>query len=236
MFTCILFTCILFVIADDVETDFTKYENVVLAFIELMTIFEDNVPKERLENIKNRCMAVADERFRECIKTANTVNKFFTLLSENRLYCNWINILLVEITAIASSCKKLKKLVDSYKKAIHSRTLRQVWKYIPQQCKKSEYYDEVCVKFESKSLDDVTVEELYSCSKKLANQIALLLMNVTANCVSITWLVPTDKVYQLLLSLLTKSQETREEDFLQIGAWEIYHPRFVLQNLRMEFG
>ena len=202
-----------------------------------MTRLQDNVPENRLENIKNRCIAVADGKFRECIKSqADTINKLFTLLSENKLYCNWINILLVEIIAIASGCKKLKNLVDSYRKAIHSRTLKQVWKYIPQHHIKTKYYNKVDIKFNPKSPDDVTVEELISCSKKLANEIALLLMDVRANCLSITWLVPTDKVYHLVLSMLILPQETREEDFLQVGTWEIYHPQLVLQKLKMEFG
>ena len=234
-----MFTCILFITVDDVEIDFTKYEDVVLAFTELMTIVEDNVPESRLQIIKNRCMTVTDGKFRECIKTqVDSINNFFTLLSENTLYCNWIDIRLLEITAIASGCKKLENVVDSYRNAIHSRTLKQVWKYIPQHSKKSKYYKKVSARFESKDPDDVTVGELISCSRKLASKIALhvLLMNVIPNCLIITWLVPTDKVYHLLLSMLTLSQETREEDFLQIGTWEIYHPRFVLQKLRMEFG
>ena len=232
-----MFTCILFFTVDDVEIDFTKHEDVVLAFTKLMTILQDNVPEGRLQIIKNRCMAVTDGKFRECIKTqADNIKNFFILLSENTLYCNWIDIRLVEITAIASGCKKLKNFVDSYRKAIHSRTLKEVWKYIPQHPKKSEYYQEVSLRFDSKTPDDVTVGELILCGRRLASEIALLLMNVMANCLSITWLVPTDKVYHLLLSMLTLSQEVREDDFLQIGTWEIYHPRFVLQKLRMEFG
>ena len=231
-----MFTCI-FIIVDNIEIDFTKYENVVLAFTELMTILQDNVPEDRLKIIKNRCIAVTDGEFRDCIKTqVDDIDSFFTLLSRYTLYCNWINILLVEIIAIASGCKELKNLVGCYRKAIYSRKLKQVWKYIPQESKRSEYYKEVKVRFNSKSPNDVTVEELFLYSNKLANKIALLLMNVTSNCLSITWLVPTDKVYQLLLSVLTLSQETREEDLLQIGTWEIYHPQFVLQKLRMEFG
>ena len=226
-----------FIIGDDTEIDFTKYENVLLAFTKLMTVLQDSIPECRLENIKNRCIAVTDGKFRECIKTqANNINNFFILLSVNKLFCNWINIRLVEIIAIASGSERLNNLVEKYKEAIYPRKLQQVWKYIPQQRNKAKYYDEVTAIFDSKSLDNVTVEELVTHSEKLANNIALLLMVVKPNCLSITWLVPTDKVYQLLLSMLTVPQELREEDFLQIGTWVVHHPQSVLKMLKKEFG
>ena len=90
--------------------------------------------------------------------------------------------------------------------------------------------------FDSKTPDDVTVKELVEYNKKLANEIALHLMCIEENCLNITWLVPTDKVYELFLFALTIPQQSRQDDFLQIGAWTAYRPQLVLEKLKMEFG
>ena len=202
-----------------------------------MTILQENVPESRLPIIKPRCIAVTHGTFRECIKTqADNVCNFFTLLSENTLYCNWLKISLLEVIVIALRNKKLERLVDSYKEAIFSRKLQQVWKYIPRHSKKTKYYSRVHAKFASKDPNNVTVQELMDYSKRLANKIALLLMDVTVNCLIVNWLVPTDNVYELFLSTLTVPQESRQEDFLQIGAWIVHHPHSVLQKLKMDFG
>ena len=229
-------TCISFII-DDLEIDFTEHENVIHAFTELMAILQENLPESRLPIVKTRCMAVTHGPFRESIDTqADNVYNFFKLLSKNKLYCNWLNISLLEVIIVALRNKRLKKLVNSYKKEIYSRKLRQVWKHIPHHRKKTKYYNEVTAKFASKNPDNVTVQELIDYSKKLANEIALLFMDVMENCLIVNWLVPTDKVYQLFLSTLTVPQESRQEDFLQIGTWIVHHPQFVLQKLKMEFG
>ena len=153
--------------ADD-EIDFTKCKSVEEAFTLLITELQDNIPENRLQNIKNRCIAVTDGKFRECIKSqADTINKLFTLLSENKLYCNWINILLVEIIAIASGCKKLKNLVDSYRKAIHSRTLKQVFKEIPSLQKNFSKYKDLIPISQFNDPDNIKVKELLTISRHL---------------------------------------------------------------------
>ena len=202
-----------------------------------MVILQENVPESRFPIIKTRCMAVTRGSFKELIKTqADNVYNFFILLSENILYCNWLDISLLKIIVIALSNKRLERLLDNYKKEIYSRKLQQVWKYIPHHSKKTKYYSRVHAKFASKNPDNVTVQELITYSEKLANKIALLLMDVTINCLIVNWLVPTDKVYELFLSTLTVPQESRQEDFLQIGTWMVHHPHSVLQKLKMDFG
>lgn len=221
---------------DDVDTNFNKYEDVVIAFTSLMATLQKNLRESQLEIIKARCIPVTHGKFRESIKSkADTVDNFFKLLSDHTLYCNWMNIRLVEIIATASRNRKLEDLVNKYKRQIHSRNLRQIWQYIPQHEVMTEYYKQVQMKI-PKNPDDVTVEELLKCDRPLANKIALDLMKVTENCITITWLVPTDKVYELFLFALTMPQQSREDEFLQIGSWTIYHPKSILQKLKMEFG
>ena len=218
----------------NLEIDFTKYKNVMLAFMKLLTTFQDNVPESRLKTIKTCCIAgLTHKKFSECIETqADNVEDFFHILSKNKVHCNWLNISLLKVIAIALENKKLNNLLESYEKAIYSRKLQEVWDDIPQQRVKTKYYDEVNTTFSSKNPDDVTVKELIECNKQLANKIAVL-VDVTEKCLRITSLVPTDKVYQLFLSKLTIPQQG---DFLQIGTWVIHHPKAVLHKLKMEFG
>ena len=221
---------------EDDDIDFTKYDNVVLAFTSLMARLHKNVTESQLQIIKACCIAVTDGMFRDCIKTkADTVDNFFTLLSEHTLYCNWMNIQLVEVIATASGNKKLEDLVSNYRRNIYSRTLKQVCEYIPQHYIKTKHYKEVKIKI-SKSPDNVTVGELIKYNCLFANKIASLYISVTANCINITWLVPTDKVYELFLFSLTIPQQSRKDDFIQIGSWIVYHPQSVLQELKKKYG
>ena len=208
----------------------------MVAFTSLMTRLHKKVTESQLQFIKARCIAVTDGMFKDSIKNkADSVDKFFTLLSENTPHCNWMNIQLVEIIATASGNEQLVDLVRNYRKEIHSRTLHQVLEYIPQHKVKNKYYKKVTKRI-PKNTDNVTVRELLTYDRPLADKIALILMRVTLNCITITWLVPTDKVYELFLFALTIPQQSREDDFLQIGSWTVYHPQFVLRELKKTFG
>ena len=201
-----------------------------------MAILQDNTPECRLPAIKARCITFTEAKFGERIdKQADNVDNFFKLLSQSYIYCNWLNFSLVEIIISALRNKKLKSLMNSYKEAIYSKTLGEVWKYIPQEKVNNKYYSEVTKTFTSKNPDDVTVKELIEFSQQLAYKIAPL-VKVIANCLTIISLVPANKAYQLFLSMLTVPQESRQEDFLQIGTWVVHHPKSVLQKLRIEFG
>ena len=209
----------------------------MVAFTSLMTRLHKKVTESQLQFIKIRLMVVTtDKEFKKSIKSkANNVNEFFELLSKYKSCCNWLNLQLVEIIAAASGNKKLEDLVNNYKSEIYSRKVRQVLEYIPQYKIKNKFYKEVKKKI-PKSPDEVTVRELIRYDRPLANKIAMNIMNVVENCISITWLVPTDKVYELFLFALTIPQQSREDDFLQIGSWIVYHPQSVLQELKKIFG
>ena len=208
----------------------------MLAFTSLMAMLHKNVTESQLQIIKACCMAVTDGTFRDSIKNeADSVDNFFTLLSEHTLYCNWMNIQLVEVIATASGNKQLEDLVNNYKREIYSRTLKQVCKYIPQDYKKNKFYKKVKVRI-SKSPDNITVGELIKYNCLFPNKISSLYVSVATNCINITWLVPTDKVYELFLFALTIPQQSREDDFLKIGSWIVYHPQSVLQELKKKYG
>ena len=233
-FANINFMCTSFIVDDDFKIDFTKC-NVVIAFTELMARLQDNTPECRLPIIKTCCIAVTGEKFGEHIKQADNMESFFMLLSQNYIYCNWLNILLVEVIISALRNSKLKSLIGRYKEAIHSKTLGEIWEYIPQENVNNKYYSEVTQTFASENPYDVTVQELIDFSKQLAYNIAPL-VKVIANCLTIISLVPTDKIYQIFLSMIIVPQESRQEDFLQIGTWLVHYPQSVLQKLRIEFG
>jgi len=220
------------------DTDFNEYENVELAFQSLLTKLQDNVPESQLDNIKRGCIAATDKKLGQHIRTkANNVASLFILLSQHKFCFNWFNTHLVDMIVIGSGNKKLKNLVDRYKESIYSRKLHQVLRYIPEQPLKTKYYEEIRARFFPQDPDNVTVRDLIKYNDELVNNIALLPMTrVVVNCLSITWLVPTDKAYQLFLFALTMPQQSRQDDYLQIGNWMVYHPQSVLQKLKMEFG
>ena len=201
----------------------------------LMRKLQDNTPESRLPVIIT-CLKIHTEgKFKASIKKQKDVKSFFDLLSDNDLYCNWLNVSILRTIIFALDNKKLESLIDKYTAAIHSKKLGEVWDFIPQKKIKSKYYSEVTKTFDSKNPDDMTVKELITCNEKLAYKVARL-VKVVKNCLTITSLVPTDKVYQLFLSMLTAPQESRKEDFLRIGTWVVHHPKSVLQELRIEFG
>ena len=57
-------------------------------------------------------------------------------------------------------------------------------------------------------------------------------MEVQSGSLIIKFLVQTNKVYQAYLLFLTIPQQLRSDRFLQIGAWIVYFPQFVLQELQ----
>ena len=176
------------------------------------------------------------------IKAAHDINSLFQSLGENNTYCNWLNIKFLETiaaaVAAASGNHRLERLIQDYKNAIYSRTLRQVWDNIPTYHEvRSKYYSKLQAVFGSKDPDNVTVEEvLTKCESDLIKGIALDIMEIGEGSLQIFWLISTNDVYQAFLSLLSIPQEQRKDDFLQVGAWVVYHSRSVLVEQRETYG
>ena len=180
-------------------------------------------------------MYSAHENFKPYIKKVEDMKSLFDLLAENTLHCNWIKIRFFEV--IASVSKMLEGILKNYEAVFFSKKLKDIWDSRPYRKIRNKYYEKLKAEFDTKDPDNTTVREITEYSKSLLpTDLDDFITELSRKCLSITWLIRSDKVYHYFLSALTLPQESRKEDFLQIGAWVAHHPQSVLQKLKMEFG
>ena len=169
-------------------------------------------------------------------RTTN-IHSLFTLLACNPIYFNWMNIEYLQTMAVASGNKRLEDLVTSYTDVVLSKTLGEIWNFIPSFHKtKTKYYSKIRVRFRGTDPDKVTVKDLKKFEPKFANKIALHIMKIDKGSLRITWCVLAEKVYQAYLLALSVPQESCSDDYLQIGPWVVIHPQFILQKLKRIYG
>ena len=187
--------------------------------------------------IRNACVARVNHKLGQQIKKTHDIDSLFQLFAENKAYCNWMNVRLLEVVANASGNGKLVNLVKNYKDKIYSKTLREVWDCIPYHTVRTKYYSKIQETFDGKNPDNVTIEQLLRyCEPYLIKDIAkhMLIGTIEEGSLKITWFIPTDKVHESYLSALMLPQESRLDSHLQIGDWVVYNPLLVLQKLQRE--
>ena len=223
----------------EMKTDFSAYKDVSNAFAELFTICQRAIKfsKEDFKTIRNSCIARASEPLRSLIKCANDNHCLFETLAENNKYCNWMDVRFLKVIAIACGNKQLLSLIENYTDVIYSKTLREVWNCIPHYTTvRDQYYSKLKATFGDKDPDNMTVEELMKSKPQLAKKIALLIAVIQWKSLLITWLIPTDEVYQAYLSFLTVPQQSRKDDLIQFGTWMAYPPQHVLQKYQKDIN
>ena len=221
------------------EVNFSGYEDVTNAFDELFSICQRaiKVSNEDFRTIRNSCIARASEPLRGLIKHATDTHCLFEILAENNKYCNWMDVRFLKIIAIACDNKHLRSLIENYTDVIYSKRLSEVWNYIPHYSTvKNKYYSQLKATFCDKDPDTVTVKELIKSKPQLAKKIAMLIAVVQWESLVVTWLIPTDEVYQAYLSFLTVPQQSREDELIQFGTWMAYPPQNVLQKYEEEIN
>ena len=230
---------------DDYKIDFTSCDNVIIAFANLLTKFQqaiNSLSKVHFNMIKNVCVFLAKEPLRSSLQNAYDSCCLFKAFSENRIYCNWIRLHFLDI--IANSYQSyvndsLVNLIKDYKQAIFSKSLREVWSSLPHLSVKDEinkYYTELKQKLEDRNPDNMTVQELLDSEPGLTYKIAMYFAVVQECSLLISWLIPTDGVYQAYLSFLTVPQQSRKDSFIQFGSWMAHHPECVLQEEKKKYG
>ena len=218
------------------EINFAEFKDVSLAFNALFSRLQLEVRRYHdFLILKAACVTRANEKLTAEIKKTQDTNSLFELFAENKAHCNWLNIRFLEVIATATGNSKLTGLIVSYKDAIYSKTLREVWDQIPYRTVRTKYYSTLQIKFEGKDPDTVTVGELKRmCEPYLIKEFAMLIAVIEEDSLKITWLIPTNAVYQAYLSASVLPQESRRDSYLQIGDWMIHHPLQVLINLHKE--
>ena len=217
--------------------DFTEYEDVSLAFLALFSRLQKEIKSyEDFLVIKNACVARANQKLSREIKKTPDISSLFQVFADNKAHCNWLNIRFLEVIVTASGNSKLKEIIHKYKKVIYSKTLREVWGYIPYHTIRTKYYSTLQAKFDGKDPDNVTVEQLIKiCEPYIVKDIAMQITIIEEGSLRITCHIPTNAVYQTYLSALIIPQELRLDSYLQIGDWIAYHPLHVLQSLLKEY-
>ena len=220
------------------EINFSAYDDVSNAFDKLFTICQKatKVSSEEFRTIRNSCVARASEPLRGLIKCATDTHCLFEILADNNKYCNWMNVSFLKVIAIACGNENLQSLIKDYTDLIYSKPLREVWSCIPHYSVRDKYYSELKVKFGDKDPDNMTVEELIKSRPQLAKEIAMFIAVVQCDSLLVTWLIPTDELYQAYLSFLTVPQQSRMDELVQFGNWMAYLPKNILQKYREEIN
>ena len=235
--TMLLLSCI-DIDSDDteMEIDFSVHKDVSHAFDELFTIClkATNASNEKFKTIRTVCLSRTSEPLRSLIRSATDTDSLFDILAANNEYCNWMNVSFLTTIAIACGNKQLQSLIENYKAVIFSKKLSDVWSCMPHYSVRNKYYSELKATFGGKDPDNVTVEELMKSQPQLAKKIALLIAVIEKYSLVVTWLIPTNEVYQAYLSFLTVPQQPREDELIQFGTWTAYLPQNVLQKYDKE--
>ena len=213
--------------------NFADFENVADAFTALMRIFTEELHDAKFETIRTICLARADKKLRDKIGRTTSIGSFFELLACNPFYFNWMNVEYLQTMAIASGNTKLLTTLKCYTDIVFSKTLGEVWNFVPSFHKiKAKYYTKVRARFDGKDPDNIEVKDLKKYQPKFAEKIALRIMKIKRGSLMITWCILAEAAYQAYLLVLNTPQEFREDDFLQIGTWVAYKPQFVIQELK----
>ena len=193
--------------------------------------------EEEFYAIRNSCITRASEPLRSLLKNATGTQCLFEILAENNKYCNWMDVRFLTVIASACGNTKLQSLIQNYTNVIYSKTLREVWNSVPHYSSvRNKYYSELKATFSDKDPDNMTVEELIRSKPRLAKEIAVDIAVVEVHSIVVTWLIPTDEVYQAYLSFLTVPQESRNDEICHFGTWMAYLPQNVVANYAKEIN
>ena len=133
----------------------------------------------------------------------------------------------------------LVNLIKDYKDAVFSKSLREVLDSVPHKPVKDEvdkYYSKIQQRLDNRNLNNMTIQELLNSEPDLTREIGLLIAEIREKCLIISWLIPTDEVYQAYLSFLTVPYQSRKDDFIQFRNWVAHLPDCVLQEEQRKFG
>ena len=226
---------------DNSTINFEEYDDVSSAFATLFSIFQKvigGVNDNDFLIIQNACISQTDGPLCSLLQEATNSHCLFRVLATNKKYCNWICIKILEIIAHAkpNSNKLLVNLVKDYKKAIYSKPLDEIWSSLPHYPVREKYYTELKATFDNKDPDKLTVDELFKMTPNLAKEIEMLIAVVQKGSLVVSWLIPTNKLYEAYLSFLTVPQQSRMDRLLEFRNWMAYLPQSVLVEEKQLFG
>jgi len=198
-----------------------------------MRVFTKELCDGDFATIRTICLTRAGKRLQNEISRTTNIHNLFELLACNPLCFNWMNVEYLQTVAVASGSAMLQDTLKSYTDVVLSKSLGEIWNSMPSFYKtKTKYYSKIRAKFHGKDPDSITVNDLKKYEPKFAKKIALHIMDIEKGSLIITWCVLAEETYQDYLLALNIPQKLREDDFLQIGTWVVFHPQSVIQELR----
>ena len=202
-----------------------------------MELFTDELLKANFKALKVICQFQADKELKNKISETTSIYSFFELLNNNPLYFNWMNVKYLDTMAAAARNKRLQGLLKDYTNAVLSKTLGEIWNSLPAfKRTRTEYYHEVRAEFPDQIPENIKVLDLQNFKPALAEKIAMHVMQINKGSLTITWCILAEETYQAYLLALGIPQEQRNDDFLQIGMWVIFHPQSVIKKLKKSHG
>ena len=144
---------------------------------------------------KSVCMlrgAPLPQGYKQRIRDAQELDDIFDVL-ENPLYCNWLNVRLLERIAKNIENQLAEELIKIYKENVYSRKISNVKKYF-KICFNKETVSYIEVKI-NKTHKDLTVEEILNNCEELEEVMdiytgAVSVTNSSAGCLQITIVIP----------------------------------------------
>ena len=226
----------------DHEVDFQAVDKVTVAFCMLFSIFNKAINalnNEEFQTIKKCCLSRTDRADKQLYNSLHHASDSEQLFEALAPCCNWMCIEFLETIAasyIPIKDNSLYRLIQNYSSVIFSKKLREIWNFLPYYTVKKKYYTEMTAIFDDKDPEDLTVEELNQRKPELAKEIAYHITVIRTQSLLISWLIPTNKVYQMYLRFLTISQKSRKDCLIKFGNWTAYLPCCVLCEEQKKFG
>ena len=153
------------------------------------------------------------------IKESSNCDDLFDILAEYPLYCNWINIRLLEKIAVIHP--PADALIKQYKDEVFLRTLKEILIYIPLVIVFEGQHKTVKEKFQRDDSEVKMIDILEHC-KKIEQQLSeenevLLINSISHGCIEICWLLPNKFVeHAISVSSIVNCQPIKDGDQLTI--------------------
>ena len=225
--------------ADTHQVDFHQFSSVSRAFIcltskmtKLLRVADFSIVRRAcIEQINTPDGAQLTQKDVDGINESHNIDVLLDILARSP-YWSWIDVRLLETMAVSSDIKQADILLESYKKVIFTKKLKDLLPNSPSKEIKEEYYQKVVSKL-NKDPNEVTVHDLLEFRQQLEKVIMdiknglCILEHLERGCIELYWYIPTcciDHAYQSALQNCDQFKSIGLQH-LQIGNYPvIYDP------------
>ena len=185
--------------------DFSKFENISLAFICLISTVTECLESKKFYIIRRACIAQINSPSGaqlpsdvvQKIKNAENLDALLDTLADTK-YWSWIDLRLLEALVVASGSSTAQNIVKSYKETVYSKKLVDVLPHVPNKEIRDAYFTKIISKVGKDS--EITVGDLVELRSTLESVImdinkgTCVLEHIEDGCLEIHWFIPTHYV------------------------------------------